>query len=84
MTSVLSTVKSRDFAFKIDLEDTYFHIPSHLDSQKYLHFAFQGKVYQFKVLPLGLNTVPQVFTCLGHNVAAYLHHSGNLCEPQSQ
>ena len=32
--------------------------------QKYLRFAFENKVYQFPVLPFGLNTVPQVFTRL--------------------
>ena len=41
MSSVLSTVKSRDFAFKINLEDVYFHEPVHPDSQKYLPRTFQ-------------------------------------------
>ena len=35
-----------------------------------------NKVYQFRVLPFGLNTAPQVFTRLGHTVAAYLHCQG--------
>ena len=33
-------------------------------------------MYQFQVLPFGLNTAPQVFTRLGHTVIAYLHRQG--------
>ena len=37
----------------------------------YLRFAFENKVYQFRVLHFRLNTAHQVFTCLRHRVAAY-------------
>ena len=76
ISSVLSTVKRGDYAFKIDLQDAYFPLLLHPDSRKYLRFAFENKVYQFRVLPFGLNTAPQVFTHLGHTVAAYLHRQG--------
>ena len=76
ISSVPSTVRKGDYAFKIDLQDAYFHVPIHPDSRKYLRFAFQRKVYQFRELPFGLNTAPQVFTHLGHTVAVYLHRQG--------
>ena len=60
-SSVLSSVRKGDYAFKIDLQDAYFHVPIHPSSRKYLRFAFENKVYQFRVLPIGLNTAPQVF-----------------------
>ena len=50
--------------------------PIHPSSRKYLRFAFENRVYQFQVLPFGLNTAPQVFTRLGHTVTAYLHRQG--------
>ena len=75
-SSVLSSVEKGDYAFKIDLQDAYFHVPIHPSSRKYLRFAFENKVYQFRVLPFGLNTAPQVFTRLGHTVTAYLHRQG--------
>ena len=75
-SSVLSSVEKRDYAFKIDLQDAYFHVPIHLSSRKYLRFAFENRVYQFQVLPFGLNTAPQIFTRLGHTVTAYLHRQG--------
>ena len=75
-SSVLSSVEKGDYAFKIDLQDAYFHVPIHPSSRKYLRFTFENKVYQFRVLPFGLNTAPQVFTRLGHTVTAYLHRQG--------
>ena len=74
--SVLSSVRKGDYSFKIDLQDAYFHVPIHPSSRKYLRFAFENKVYQFQVLPFGLNTVPQVFTRLGHTETGYLHCQG--------
>ena len=68
--------KFSDYAFKIDLQDAYFHVLIHPDSRKYLRFAFENKVYQFRVLPFGLNTTPQIFTLLGQTVAAYLYRQG--------
>ena len=76
ISSVLSAVKKGDYAFKIDLQDAYFHALIHPHSRKYLRFAFENKVYQFRVLHFSLNTAPQVFTCLRHRVVAYLHHQG--------
>ena len=73
--SVLSSVRKGDYAFKIDLQDAYFHVPIHPSSRKFLRFAFENKVYQFRVLPFGLFTA-QVFTRLGHTVTGYLHRQG--------
>ena len=80
-SSVLSTVRKGDYAFKIDLQDAYLHVPIHPSSTKYLRFAFENKVYQFRELRFCLNTVPQVFTRLGHTVAGYLHRLGILVVP---
>ena len=63
-SSVLSSLWKGDYAFKIDLQDVYFHVPIHPSSRKYLRFAFENKVYQFQVLLFRLNTAPQVFTRL--------------------
>ena len=75
-SSVLSSVRKGDYAFKTDLQDAYIHVPIHPSSRKYLRFTFENKVYQFQVLPFGLNTAPQVFTRLGHTVTGYLHRQG--------
>ena len=46
-------------------------------------FCLQNKAYQFEVLPFSLSTAPQVFTRLGHTVAAYLQRQGILVIPIS-
>ena len=66
----------RRLRVQIDLQDAYFYVLIHPSSRKYLGFAFENKVYQFRVLPFGLNTAPQVFTRLGHTVSGYLHRQG--------
>ena len=83
---MLNTIEKGDYAYKIDLQDAYFHVLTHPDSRKYLRFAFENKVYQFRVLPFGLNsnTAPQVFTHLGHTVVACLHRDDWLIHHQSQ
>ena len=47
ISSVLNTIVVGDYAFKIDLQDAYFHVLIHPDRKKYLRFAFENKVYQF-------------------------------------
>ena len=47
ISSVLSIVRKGDYAFKIDLQDAYFHVPIYPSSRKYLPFAFENKVCQF-------------------------------------
>ena len=43
ISSVLSTVERGDFAFKLDLQDAYFHVLIHPHSRKYLCFAFETR-----------------------------------------
>ena len=46
----------------MDLRDAYFHVPIASHHRKFLRFAFQGRHYQFRVLPFGLSLSPRVFT----------------------
>lgn len=56
---------------KLDLTKGYYQIPLSPASKKFTAFAFDGKLYQFKVLPFGLASAPQTFqrlmeALLGH------------------
>ena len=62
ISSVLSSVRKGDYAFKIDMQDAYFHIAILPSSRKYLRFAFKNKVYHFRVLPLGMNTASGIYS----------------------
>ncbi|XDV37836.1 hypothetical protein PO909_007375 [Leuciscus waleckii] len=46
----------------IDLKDVYFHVSILPRHRPFLRFAFEGRAYQYKVLPFGLALSPRVFT----------------------
>ena len=74
--SVLRSVRQGDWMVSFDLKDAYLQVPVHVDSRKYLRFVSYGDVYQFKVLPFGLSTAPQVFTRVMAPVADVMHRHG--------
>ncbi|XP_075325299.1 uncharacterized protein LOC142383412 [Odontesthes bonariensis] len=59
---VLRTVSRGEWFTSIDLEDAYFHVPVAPHHRQFLRFAFQGRHFQFRVLPFGLSLSPRVFT----------------------
>ena len=50
-------------------------VPMHPESRKFLRFVACGKVFQFKVLCLGLSMAPQAFARVMAPVSACLHRS---------
>ncbi|MEL7522376.1 MAG: reverse transcriptase domain-containing protein, partial [Cyanobacteria bacterium J06553_1] len=44
------------------LKDAYWHVPIHKRYRPFLAFSAGKRVYQFRVLPFGLNIAPRVFT----------------------
>ena len=52
------------YAFSIDLQDAYLHIPVVKHHHNFLCFVWHNVPYQWKVLPFGLVTAPRVFTAL--------------------
>ena len=65
-------VQLNDWAFSLDLTDTYLHVPIHRRSRKNLRFTLRGRLYQFKALSFGLSTSPFVFTRLMTVIATFL------------
>ncbi|XP_030272829.1 uncharacterized protein LOC115581680 [Sparus aurata] len=61
-SQILEAVEKGDWFTSVDLRDAYFHVPICPDHRPFLRFAFQGRAYQFKVLPFGLSLSPRVFT----------------------
>ena len=46
----------------IDLSDTYITLSMEEESRNYLCFQFQDEMFQFCLLPFGLNDAPRAFT----------------------
>ena len=71
-------IQQGEFAFSIDLQDAYLHIPIVKHHHRFLHFVWHNVPYQWKVLPFGLATVPRVFTSLMIPIL-FLCHCKGLC-----
>ncbi len=56
-----SSVRMPQFA-AIDLKDAYFHVSILPRHRPFLRFAFEGRAWQYRVLPFGLSLSPRVFT----------------------
>jgi hypothetical protein len=83
MRTIRPLIRQGDWLTKIDLKDAYLHVPIHPADRRFLAFHWNGKDYQFKVLPFGLATAPWIFTrlmklvtrklrALGLRLASYL------------
>lgn len=59
---MLQAISPGEWFTSIDLKDAYFHVPIAAVHQQFLRFAFQGRHYQFRVLPFGLSLSPRVFS----------------------
>ncbi len=59
---IFGCVRPQDWFAAIDLKDAYFHVSILQRHRPFLRFAFEGRAYQYKVLPLGQSLSPRVFT----------------------
>lgn len=72
-----ASIQPQDFAVSLDMMDAYLHVPVHMSARRYLRFGFEGKVYQFRSLPFGLNLSPWIFTRLVDAVMALYRRTGS-------
>ena len=66
------------FMASVDLKDAYYNFPIHASHQKYLKFWFDGALYKYTCLPIGLASAPRIFTKLLKPVYATLRSMGHL------
>jgi hypothetical protein len=52
------------WATSIDLTDAYFHVPIHPDYRHLFLFKYKEINFQFKAMPFGLATAPEIFTSI--------------------
>ncbi len=58
---MIKCIQPQDWFAAIDLKDTYFHVSILLRHRPFLRFAFEGRAWQYRVLPFGLSLSPRVF-----------------------
>ena len=73
---VWQLIQQGDYAFSIDLQDAYLHVPIVKHHHHFLCFVWGNVPYQWKVLPFGLATAPRVFMSLTKPILFLCHHKG--------
>ena len=76
LNSALKMLRKGDYLASLDLKDAYFSIPIAENHRKYLRFIWKDQRFQFRCLPFGLTSAPQVFTKILKPVVAYLRKQG--------
>ncbi len=59
---IFGCIRPRDRSAAFDLKDPYFHVSIFPRHRSVLRFVFEGRAYQYKILPFGLSLSPRVFT----------------------
>ncbi len=59
---MIKCIQPQDWFAAIDLKDAYFHVSILPRHRPFLQFAFEGRAWQFRVLPFRLSLSPCVFT----------------------
>ncbi len=73
---IFGCVRPLDWFAAIDLKDAYFHVSILPRHRPFLRFAFEGRAYQYKVLPFGLSLSPRVFTKVAEAALVPLRERG--------
>ena len=74
----LQVVSRNQWFVTLDLREACFHVTVHPVHWQYLRFAFEGRAYEFMVLPFGLSLAPRTFTKCMDAVLASLTYRGLL------
>ncbi len=59
---MIKCIQPQDWFAAIDLKDAYFHVSILPRHRPFLRFAFEGRAWQYRVLPFGLSLSPRAFT----------------------
>ncbi len=59
---MIKCIQPQDWFAVIDLKDAYFHVSILPRHRPFLRFAFEGRAWQYRVLPFRLSLSPRVFT----------------------
>ncbi len=59
---MIKCIQPQNWFAAIDLKDAYFHVSILPRHRPFPRFAFEGRAWQYRVLPFGLSLSPRVFT----------------------
>ena len=76
LSTAISLITPECFMASLDLKHAYYSIPIAREQQKFLKFLWNGKLYQFIALPMGLTSSPRIFTKIVKPPLAFLRKMG--------
>jgi hypothetical protein len=76
LQQVCTTIQQGDYLTSVDLTDSFLHVLVHQSSRRFLQFAWQGRLFQFRVLPFGMSLSPLVFTKIFRPVLQWAPRKG--------
>lgn len=77
--SVRDLITKNVFMTTVDLKDAYYMVPIFTKHRKFLRFSFDGDIFEFNCMPMGLTTAPYVFTKLLKPVFNQFRREGIIC-----
>ena len=77
--TAVSLLRHKWWLASVDLKDAYFTVPVNKEDRKYLRFAIDDKLFQFRSMPMGLSSAPRLFTKVMKPVLAELRKKGIVC-----
>ena len=78
ISSCLKQVTRGCFMTSIDLKDAFYSVPIAQNCRKYLKFKWQGMLFQFTALVMGLASSPRIFTKILKPIYAHLRQLGYI------
>ncbi|KAK9969751.1 hypothetical protein ABG768_027900, partial [Culter alburnus] len=73
---IFECIRPRDWFAAIDLKDAYFHVSILPRHRPFLRFMFEGRAYQYRVLPFGLALSPRIFTKITEGALVPMREQG--------
>ena len=74
----IALMKQNCYMASLDLQDAYYSVPVAQDFRKFLKFKWNGELYQFNSLPMGLACAPRIFTKILKPVFSHLREQGHV------
>lgn len=72
-------MRAGDWMFTLDMKSGYHQVPCKPAFMKFLCFRWQGRVYQWQVMPFGLSTAPRAYSKLTRRLLERWRAKGVRC-----
>lgn len=76
LATVIGLVTPNCYMASLDLKHAYYSIPIAEEQRKFLKFMWNGTLYEFRALPMGLTSSPRIFTKVMKPPLAFLRKMG--------